>query len=70
MIAVRNDTQRTYNMPWYEVAQTYETFIRNDFLNQNKIDEVWIDEEDWCYPCQEPKDECYCGRQEKEIYEN
>ena len=63
MIAVINDTKRTYNMPWYEVAQTYETFIRNDFLNQNKIDEVWIEEEDWCYPCQEPIDECYCDRQ-------
>ena len=67
MIAVISDTQRIFDMPWYEVAQTYETFIRNDFLNQNQIDEVWIDEEDWCYPCQEPKDECYCEeKKEKE----
>ena len=47
-------------MPWYEVAESYETFIQNDHMRTSAVDEVWVEEEVWCYPCQEPKDECCC----------
>jgi hypothetical protein len=54
-------------MPWYEVAETYETFIKNDHMRTSAVDEVWVADEDWCYPCQEPKEECYCEEKKEKV---